>query len=223
MSQDWRNEAQYSYTQFLHSQTWAWEFLRRNSKYIAAWRELQEAIAAFKEHPSDPEIALRHAFAETACHEYGLLEFVDPKPSIVNRTPIWLGVLGVEISGFSSAPSDRAKPWPGYPHFLDLSFNFHHPLSPQIERAVRILEICAERVQREAGVKAENPRFRPNTERFTLYLRILDARLSGTSIAEIGRTLFGDKADSRKSAKGALKKASELADGGYRDLLLLVG
>ena len=53
------------------------------------------------------------------------------------------------------------------------------------------------------------------------YLQLLDAAIAGASIGEMGRRLFAEFGDPRKSASYALRTATDLADDGYRDLLLM--
>jgi hypothetical protein len=65
------------------------------------------------------------------------------------------------------------------------------------------------------------PRRKPQRSKFVLYLQLLDAALAGASIGEMGRRLFGGFGDPRKSASYALRTARDMADDGYRDLLLM--
>ncbi len=39
---DWRSRTSYAYTEHLTRDAWAWEFLRRNPKYRAAWKRITE-------------------------------------------------------------------------------------------------------------------------------------------------------------------------------------
>ncbi len=52
-------------------------------------------------------------------------------------------------------------------------------------------------------------------------IRALDGIGQGASVAEVGRVLFGDHGDPRRSAQRALLRAREISVKGYRELLLL--
>jgi hypothetical protein len=55
--QDWSRAQAYAYTQALSGREWAWEFLRRNPQFKAAWQRsaLQRAI---EDRPSTMNLAI---------------------------------------------------------------------------------------------------------------------------------------------------------------------
>ena len=65
----------------------------------------------------------------------------------------------------------------------------------------------------------EGSRFQRN--RFADYLRLLDARSAGTSLAAMAERLYpNDEGDVVDRVRKQPKKAEAMRDGGYRDLLL---
>ncbi len=71
---DWRDASSYDYTQELSPEAWAWEFLRRNSEYRAAWsRQAQRANAELAQRSQAREALSAADTAEAA--PWGLVAF----------------------------------------------------------------------------------------------------------------------------------------------------
>lgn len=71
---DWRDASSYAYTQALSPEGWAWEFLRRNSEYRAAWsRQAQPAHSEFAQRSQAHEARSAATTAEAAT--WGLMAF----------------------------------------------------------------------------------------------------------------------------------------------------
>ncbi|HEV2549416.1 MAG TPA: DUF6499 domain-containing protein [Stellaceae bacterium] len=76
---DWRDASSYAYTQELSPEGWAWEFLRRNSDYRAAWsRHLQHTNTEFAQRSQAREALSAAGTAEAA--PWGLVAFRRSKP-----------------------------------------------------------------------------------------------------------------------------------------------
>lgn len=56
---NWTNESDYSFTQSLNQQGWAWEFLRRNKGYQADWQAALKDYPITDLLPDDPRFAIR--------------------------------------------------------------------------------------------------------------------------------------------------------------------
>jgi hypothetical protein len=228
---NWRKADDYAFAeQHFSPHDWAWEFLRRNEDYRTAWEELQNATDQLEQHPEAPGVAARVNKARKRSGEFGLLDFRDPKWSArvastdpFTPSPNWLGAVGVIVlvdqilDGFEPGLGT----WPGYPQSIALSFSFSMPIEPQIMLASRLLREYSRRAYDEAGIRPPKPKIRFNPARFTLYLRVLDARQDGEKTVEIARALFGDKAEPGRSARDALAAARKMITNGYRDLLLM--
>ncbi len=228
---DWRNPDDYAYAERQFSpHDWAWEFLRRNKDYRTAWEEFLNAKGQLEANPGVPGLVARAEEARARSRQFGLLDFRDPKlgaglisPNPFVLSPNWLAAVGVKIliEQALEAVDPIVDPWPGYPQSIALSFSFAMPIEPQITHASELLRDYSNRARDEAGIRPPKPTVRFDSKRFTLYARLLDASSENTPIGEMGRVLFMGRQDKRKSAKGALAKARQLAASGYRDLLLM--
>lgn len=218
---DWRNGDDYAYARDLTPHGWAWEFLRRNPAYRARWTEREELSAALDLKPGNKKLVQRFNKVHVSSGEFGLLSFRNPDLTATEADPFWLGAVGVSVQGASTERMIEEGTWPGFPFHISLGFSFSKPLDAQIQHAARYLKYCEQKVHEMTGLRPQRPKVRFQRKRFTLYIRLLDARLGGASIGELGRFFFSDKAESRKSAQGVLRKAKEMAESGYRDLLLM--
>ena len=63
---DWRNEAEYDFTDSLKLKEWAWEFLRRNPDYRNIYEEVKELeemeVSQFGPYPKQHNIQSEHLF-----------------------------------------------------------------------------------------------------------------------------------------------------------------
>jgi len=74
---DWRNPASYSYTRSLTRDAWAWEFLRRNPKYRAAWDEITRGGRPLS------------TAEKAATGQFEVLSFEDPKRTALETHVLW--------------------------------------------------------------------------------------------------------------------------------------
>jgi hypothetical protein len=238
---DWRNPDLYSYTASLTTLGWAWEFLRRNNDYRAAFDDFLALAKARFEEPERPDLIEMEKALRSQLGEFGLLSFHFPDDPIPNPlwsdftlfsypdpdrdatmvAPLWLGALGFGATPSTSGQVHPPGTWVGFPHSIELTFSFTKPLDTQLEMAHRFLKECERKVRKLTELRPEIPTIRFSAERFALYLRLLDAHAAGESIGEMGRVLFGAKADTRNSAKSALDLAKSIAAGRYKELLWL--
>ncbi len=70
---DWRDASSYAYTQALSSEGWAWEFLRRNPDYRAAWSQ-RSHFPPDESHRSQARDA-RSAAVKAGAASWGLVTF----------------------------------------------------------------------------------------------------------------------------------------------------
>jgi hypothetical protein len=98
---------------------------------------------------------------------------------------------------------------------LVLEFDLDAPIDPQLERA-RISLVHHQRIAFPALRRQRN-----QTEKFPLYLRVLDALAAGASRGEMLKEFQRHRADAvdDRTLRYWIKKSTALRDGGYRDLL----
>jgi hypothetical protein len=239
---DWRNPDEYAYAQSLNVLGWAWEFLRRNGDYQAAYNEFLKIAEARFAEPQRVDLQERETALRAQLKDFGLLSFhsperghavpldplwsdfislpyYDPELNATKVSPLWLGAVGFGSDTKTIEQPYQRGTWAGFPYVIELTFSFEKPLDAQLEMAARFLKECERKVHELSAVRPEKPTIRFNVERFTLYLRLLDARRAGESIGEMGRALFGGKGDMRRSARLALSAAEEIAATRYKELL----
>ncbi len=223
---DWRNPEDYAYLEGYDLHHWAWEFLRRNPEYRAAYY----AFAPYEDMETQGKLNTREKWQafrelnEAASTPWGLKFPTDPELTYDEGYPCFEGLAGVSMPvKWDATPYRRAHLWPGYPHRVAIVFDFHKPIDIQID-------IAAERLRRYARhiaetFKFEAPRVRPpkglRVRQFPLYVRILDAELQGATIGEMGRELFGHRQQQRGNLKSVRATARRMASQGYRDLIAL--
>jgi hypothetical protein len=74
---NWRDASSYAYTQALSSEGWAWEFLRRNPEYHAAYSQ-QHDLASKRRQARDA----RSVTAATDSAAWGLVRFRRSAPRV---------------------------------------------------------------------------------------------------------------------------------------------
>lgn len=211
---DWRNPEDYEYTGELSLSQWAWEFLRRSEKYQSMYLEHLVARQAVASGPVDGRIEVSYK-ALFASDGFGLYRMYGPemRADQIDRLE-W--IVSPTISQRWNPQLDPLAPWPGYPDAVALVFDLTLPQDQQQKVVAEILDRLREIRSQDGHPKPK--RVRTQHEVWTRYLRLLDAKLDGTSISEMGRVIFAGNEVSRKSAQGALRRAVEMANRGYRQL-----
>lgn len=201
---DWREPEEYSYTDGLHVHEWAWEFLRRNSEYRSRWQDYSRRC---KERDTASPIWQE-------AYRWGIYSPADPDvpaPEGMPKWTEWVDSVLDEIEDSEELYGD------GIPRALEtFTFDLLKPVDPQLDLARIYLQASQKSMFRKVP---QVPRFK--RENFKTYLRLLDASEAGESIREIGRVLFSDKADARRTAQKMLLTAQAMVAERYQDLLLL--
>jgi len=235
MMRDWSDPGDYAFTSALSPAEWAWEFLRRNPDYQRQWREFWQTwraleaaygspphrdFTAWKQDPrawiaaadcpdGDCRVYRDKVLIECALGaRWGFYKFPpDPEEDdVVGR-----GLLVWRESELHREPLDAEdREYLGEdPEKIALGFDLALPLRGQLERAKRLLQL----LQRQRGLQPRRAaRYR---ERWTRYLRLLDAEATGAAPSELA-VLCGPE-----PLEPNLAAARELAAGGYRRILLL--
>jgi hypothetical protein len=214
---NWRNQADYAYTASLTHRQWAWEFLRRGSQYRQLWSDLED---------------------------FSKREFDGKQPGDAVLLPIGLFDIGTQLglAGHLPGPDVRADQirdlgwsggariiYPGQridrepPQIISFAFNALLPIEPQLRFAEERVRETRQKLEELGHFIGQSPPVRTLKEVWTIYLRLLDARAADESIAEMGRVVYPDAGDPRKSAQNALRRAKEFAEGKYLQLLTKEG
>jgi Family of unknown function (DUF6499)/Uncharacterized conserved protein (DUF2285) len=214
---DWRNPDGYSYLKRLQRpQDWAWEFLRRNLDYRAAWAEMSGVEAALGVE-SNVELVQRRDDLEAKCFAFGLVLYRNPELTAfeVGSVP-WVGEMTYAVVHQGEQATHHTVIWPGVPTVPAFSLSYDKDMDPSFaETAMRALDHLSFLPSHRSTI-----RFRPDD--FVLYFRLLDAKRAGASVREMGRVLYGERvADSWKSAQKALRAAKRMAAERYKELLAL--
>lgn len=106
------------------------------------------------------------------------------------------------------------------PLSVTLTFNLALPMEPQLKLAEDILRDVRQQLDAAGAPKLDVPKVRVRIDRWTRYLRLLDARNAGASIAEMGRVIDTERLDQRGSAQDTLRRAEKLSESGYFQLIL---
>ena len=224
---DWRKPEDYAFTDKLTLAQLAWEFLRRNPKYIRAWGGDMGGLTAYRENPSipipdepfvaelwglrsgslDPDISYDDKDIKfiPLVHP-GLLMLIPKKP--IKRSISDKPVKGFRIVGQLPDHSTGS---------CLIEFNFHQPIKPQIDEAKQLL-LQLQRESKKRGIKirvAFKPRRHKkiggaSSDEWALLLRILDATTSEAKDKEIANVLFpieDRKADDKKAHSAKVSEA----------------
>jgi hypothetical protein len=118
-----------------------------------------------------------------------------------------------ELWHFNPGPHrDRTK--------LVLQFDLTLPMEPQFRHAEEIFKRCLQQGLQAGELRPAPTAPRIYASKWTAYLRALDGWAAGASQKQIGIALFSNTPEPRDRARYAIKKGLELAEKGYRGLLL---
>lgn len=228
----WDRDADYAYLDKgvgLHD--WAWEFLRRNPAYQAAY---QRADQDDGEH-MQPFI--------DATHAWGLNRLCDPSKTFaqVDLEGAWEERIGPILQTPVAELSARRLParrkgmlyligyrggetiWTGYPERATFSFDLRLPVEPQIAEVREELRWCQAEAVRSGEIKVKKiPAGKVHADHYRRYVRLLDGKAGGADWTALGAAIFPrpQYRNPADSAMKAWKPAQRLAESGYRSLLL---
>jgi hypothetical protein len=229
LSPDWDYDDNYSYMDELSLDQWAWEFLKRNQKYIKEWDRLTSHLTDAQKNFTNcyellADLADRRAFRPELCDAtiWGLRHgYLNPAPNIkyhnISFIPFWEGGPIHLISGKFKGTIINDLP------FFDiqagkvlLPFNFKQPIGPQIRNTQKELL----RLQRKSKAKMRTI-FKPRRHEWKLLIRIWDARVAGLKNREIARALLPnefsrDNTAAMKAVYDKRKQAQRYIENDYR-------
>jgi hypothetical protein len=212
----------------------AFEFLRRNAAY---WEFVEEYYSpeTYRDWPSDrlELYALTDHGEKTyerleqrAANEFGFWRICDPRLPLEEKghSPWTVAASLSARYQYSVGTGDRLHARKRYQfgrHSPEDTITIDLRTDAPVEAQVDFVRWLLNRLRSslELDHRKGVPRFQ--RERFTDYLRLLDARSAGASLTSMAKCLYprqGDDAVSR--IRKQLKKAEAIRDGAYRELLL---
>jgi hypothetical protein len=211
---DWRNPSDYDYTKNLSLGQWAWEFLRRSQAYRDLWKELNDFEEKEYEGKKVGDTVMIPLGLYNRGEALGLASL--PSPDVpAHQVPDLKWCLGVEMKRVSP---DMV---PDHPAIVRFAVNLSLPIEPQLQAMANELHALKQEYD-DAGHPAIAPPYvRKRTETWATYLRLLDAKLAGANITEMGRVVFAETSNQRGNAQNGLRKAEKFAESEYRQLLFM--
>lgn len=215
---NWRNPGEYTYTEKLTLRQWAWEFLRRSKTYRELWNAYTEFMDFMDKEFEGKEIGdpirMPIGFFRRGAALGLLNHLTDPDIRADQAGEFkWAWGFGLKISDESS--TDRNE----NPAAVRITFDLTLPLDDQLRLVTHFLKESRKRLDAEGWPRIAPSKLRIRPDLWLIYVRLLDARNAGVSIAEMGRTIFTAMGDPRKSAQNALRRAEVLSESEYQQLL----
>ncbi|CAL94481.1 DUF2285 domain-containing protein [Azoarcus olearius] len=211
---DWRDAAHYPTEATPH--WWAWQFLRRNREYQADYAEWSAAFAQYLADFDNIDRPDETPFLE----RWGIHVLWDPAEPDQHL---------VSLDTCLPKQIHHAMERPRL-HEAVMKFDLRYPIDRQIEYAKGQLMEQAAGLQRtyisRGSVPVKFSAKGPHKRKLPEYLRALDASLAGAKVREIAEVLYPHLARELTRdagmvrAEDALARGRELADSGYRDLIV---
>lgn len=201
---DWRDPSHYPDPAGTTLHRWAWEFLRRNPTFETEANDAVQSQLALKAAGKLP-LAWKQQPLGEQLWAWGVRR---PYPVDFNVAPWLVNESRVGDEWINATPwrADR----------MVFEFDLMEPVEPQIERARRTL-VVAQNAHFPIGKRKRN---RPDKLRD--YLRVLDAVDAGATPREMLAVFALEHPAINEKMLGRWKRrAVELRDGGYRELLAL--
>lgn len=227
---DWKEADLYGDTTAWSVDRWRWEFTRRREDYR---RDFEVAIGGRSEplDLSDPknlpvDISPDDAwcyggirawpFSHRDALKYGLVEFFDPVLSDWGCGPEWgSGLIYGPFGGVRTEFNDAGEVVEvEAPNLVSLTFDLSLPLGPQLKAAKKELEDCLiyHWYDDDNDCVKEVKNVKHHTDKWLTYIRLLDARAAGASLADMAEILPDSMGRRDQRAAGnVLKQAQEQA------------
>jgi Family of unknown function (DUF6499) len=237
---DWKSPADYAFTFNLDDSGWTWEFLRRNTEYRADYATVAklQALNQMKVLGSESKVSSDSESLPVGWWALGAKWWINgpicnpvrnEPPNFIRGFPWQPNFKQVE-NFFRADPDEAAWEHIVTPHeipkiqrsvFATLVFDLRKSVSPQTERARKLL------LDQQATLKKEVKKPSPHkgSDKWQLYIRLLDAREAKAPYAEIAQVIFKDQLggkkgyDPTKKIEKQLMRARELQE----DALSLLG
>lgn len=191
---EWKNPADYRFTEGLTAEEWAWQFLRRNPAYQADWQWFVRTWSSLEAEYGQPPGRDYHRWQQDP-RAYRQATTNDTGETETLLIECWMG----QKWGFYKFPLDPAieRPDPGTdllwrdvpftPQLVETpdsdwlgsnpakaayGFDLRQPLAPQLQQAQRFLRLLQKQRARQGSIMLETS---PQQTEWCVYLRYLDA------------------------------------------------
>ena len=193
---DWRNPSQYPTN--LTTKAWCWQFLRRNENYQNDWdhyypQSFKKYMDIFKSKPlprglkSWEDHVSRFAEMPDCREKYGVSYLLNPAE---NEVPIDLFVHSTYGFAVNYASEQRFEEYEKN-HIKLVAFDLAKSVKPQLDMAKKYLSVT------QTELIGELKEHRDHKRKWSLYLRVLDARVSGETFESIGIYILSEKTNGR--------------------------
>ncbi len=190
---DWRNASDYEFGE-ISDLYWAWEFLRRNSKYQEDWKfEFDCSLQANKDlfqrssHYYDEIIPgeVSGSKGRTYYFEtYGIYTLPNPdisRPQHITIEPAYGQIRVREKDGLGKESMIL------YKNQAAITFDLSVPIKPQLKKATEKIESMREKYGVDDSEKSIR---RQQQNLYSKYLRLLDGKLAGADNKTLAKVVF---------------------------------
>jgi len=177
LKRNWKKAKDYEAMKKFNSLQWAWEFLRRNPEYIKKWKEVVRRW---------PDVVHDFTLGPSATI-WGLEGYFNPDK---DHPPRFEGLGEVKLGGRIDNSEARILQGPLYDQegIVKCSFDLNHPVIPQLKLVKKIL-FNFQKSLRKKGNEIRTS-FKPQVNKWTMLIRILDAIAADAKDKEIAEVLF---------------------------------
>ncbi len=198
IKRNWRNPEEYESMKDYSLEKWAWEFLRRNPKYIQDWKEKTSGLK-------------KKMVESWSCREWGMKVYRDPdveysKIEFIPRGGYHKAIYRKELQTRLFIDMARPNPETGE---IRLIFNVKQPLNPQIRYAKKRLKEFRDEVLKNKGKIRKA--FKPRRYDWIQLIRVLDAMAVKAKDEEIAKFIFPNETtdDDPKGSKKVFDKKKQ--------------
>ena len=209
---DWRDAERYPDVETVTIRQWWWEFTRRRPDYRALWKQARPIEGQAHRYASDVD-DFRLKFELSVIHDpalslsdWDLMHFRysnnyarSPRERLAEQ---W-GEAGAEHSAAMAEHRGKLAEESGHRLY---NFDLSRPLGPQFAKAERFLKSVQEELYGKSVAR------RPRRANWRTFLRVLDGRDAGASLAEIALVLWPGQEKTPQSARDTFDAACELRD-----------
>lgn len=205
---DWRDGGGYPKPNELTLDEWRWEFLRRRSDYRTDYMRPEEKFIG---ESKGRYFERAHKMNYVADPHLSCLDLKTHGEKLGDIYPPYFDIVFLDTSlsshyGYPWNDEKRPRVEP-QPYHIDLRIDLTRPLTPQFNR-FRKLAAEAQKSWSKGGKVSRRLR----TDKWPLYLRVLDARASGASYSQIAHALLRHKKPTDQGTRDVVKQAEALRD-----------
>lgn len=192
----------------------AWQFLRRNHDYIDAWEHQNHLLQNSPEKAADFVFEVASKFQINHIHPlYSPFLYLPTPLFSANNVPRGRMLRVNNGKGFD------AERRPITDDSLEPAIDFRLYLGASFDNQIKNLKKLFIRHQNRLSNSHANPNAKPHKQNLMEYCRVWDALKAGAKPQEIANTLWKNNAGQMNKFYQHKKRAHDLVNGGYVDLL----